>query len=245
MARQKSGALKGGTRGIRWGKGLLWGMLIALLAVFAVQLYFFAMVCWYAAFNPRMTSFMDDQLDALREKNPKAELRHQWVPYNRISNNLKRAVIASEDAKFAEHDGVDWDALQKAYEKNTRRHKVVGGGSTITQQLAKNLFLSPSKSYIRKGQELVIAFMLETVLSKERILELYLNVVEFGRGVFGAEAASRYYYKTSAANLNAAQAARLAVMLPNPRYYDRNRGSNYLARRTRLIMIRMNSADLP
>jgi monofunctional biosynthetic peptidoglycan transglycosylase len=240
MAKKKSGS-----GGIRWGRVLLWGTLAALLLVFVVQLYFFLMVCWYAVFNPRMTSFMDDQLDALREKNPKAELRHQWVPYQRISNNLKRAVVASEDANFVEHDGVDWDALQKAYEKNTKRHKVVGGGSTITQQLAKNLFLSPSKSYIRKGQELVIAFMLESVLSKERILELYLNVVEFGRGVFGAEAASRYYYKTSAAKLSAEQAARLAVMLPNPRYYDRNRGSNYLARRTRLIMIRMNSADLP
>jgi monofunctional biosynthetic peptidoglycan transglycosylase len=122
---------------------------------------------------------------------------------------------------------------------------VVGGGSTITQQLAKNLFLSGSRSYLRKGQEMVIAYMLETMMSKERILEIYLNVVEFGRGVFGAEAAARHYYGVTAANLGAAQAARLAVMLPNPRFYDRHRDTNYLARRTTLIMTRMNSAELP
>jgi monofunctional biosynthetic peptidoglycan transglycosylase len=188
---------------------------------------------------------MSDQLSALREKNPKAELKYEWVAYNRISPNLKRAVIAAEDANFAEHDGVDWEALQKAYERNNRRHKVVGGGSTITQQLAKNLFLSGSRSYLRKGQELIIAFMLETVMSKERILELYLNVVEYGRGIFGAEAAARHYYRTSAAALGTAQAARLAVMLPNPRYYDRNRDTRYLARRTNLIVSRMHASELP
>ncbi|MFP5392184.1 MAG: monofunctional biosynthetic peptidoglycan transglycosylase [Gammaproteobacteria bacterium] len=230
----------GGAR--RW---ILWGLLGSLLLVFVVQLYFFLMVCWYSQFNPGMTSMMSLQLDALREQNPNARLEQQWVPYKQISNNLKRAVIASEDANFSEHDGVDWEALQKAYERNNKRHKVVGGGSTITQQLAKNLFLSGSRSYLRKGQEMIIAFMLETVMSKERILELYLNVVEFGRGVFGAEAAARHYYRTGAANLSVTQAARLAVMLPNPRYYDKHRSTNYLARRTSLIVNRMNSADLP
>ena len=239
MAKKKSA---GGAHGRRW---FLWALFGSLMLVFAIQLYFFLMVCWYASFNPGVTSMMSQQLDVLQEKNPRAVLKQQWVPYNRISNNLKRAVIASEDANFNEHDGVDWEALQKAYEKNNKRHKVVGGGSTITQQLAKNLFLSGSRSYLRKGQELVIAFMLETVMSKERILEIYLNVVEFGRGVFGAEAAARHYYKTSAAGLNAAQAAKLAVMLPNPRYYDRNRDTRYLARRTNLIVNRMSSADLP
>ena len=222
-----------------------WLILGPLLIVFLVQLYFFLMVCWYSAFNPRMTNMMSDQLAALRKKNPNAELVQQWVPYNSISPNLKRAVIASEDANFNDHDGVDWDALQKAYEKNNRKHKVVGGGSTITQQLAKNLFLSGSRSYIRKGQELIIAFMLETVMSKARILELYLNVVEYGRGVFGAEAAARHYFHVSAARLNAAQSARLAVMLPNPRYYDRVRDTRYLSRRTNSIVSRMGSAELP
>jgi monofunctional biosynthetic peptidoglycan transglycosylase len=213
--------------------------------VFLVQLYFFLMVCWYAQFNPRMTNMMSDQLAALRDKDPKAELVQQWVPYNRISDNLKRAVIASEDANFADHDGVDWEALQKAYERNNKKHKVVGGGSTITQQLAKNLFLSGSRNYVRKGQEMIIAFMLETVMSKERILELYLNVVEYGRGIFGAEAAARHYFHVSAASLGSAQAAKLAVMLPNPRYYDRHRDTNYLARRTNLIVNRMSAAELP
>jgi monofunctional biosynthetic peptidoglycan transglycosylase len=236
MAKSKAGGL---------GRWLLWAIFGILMLTFVVQLYFFAMVCWYSQFNPGTTSMKSLQLEELREKNPNAVLKHQWVPYRQISTNLKRAVIASEDANFSEHDGVDWEALQKAYEKNNKRHKVVGGGSTITQQLAKNLFLSGSRSYLRKGQEMIITFMLETVMSKERILELYLNVVEYGRGVFGAEAAARYYYKTSAAQLSVTQAAKLAVMLPNPRYYDKHRSTRYLARRTNLIVNRMNSADLP
>jgi monofunctional glycosyltransferase len=226
----------------RW---LKWIILGPVLAVFLVQLYFFALVCWWTQFDPSSTSMMRQQLSALREKNPDAKLEHVWVPYARISNNLKRAVVASEDANFLEHDGVDWEALEKAYVRNNKRHKVVGGGSTITQQLAKNLFLSGSRNYLRKGQELVIAYMLETVMSKQRILEIYLNVVEFGRGVFGAEAAARHYYRIPAASLNTTQAARLAVMLPNPRYYDRHRDTNYLARRTNIIQRRMNAADVP
>ena len=230
------------TRGRRWIK---WIFLGPLLLVLLVQLYFFAMVCWYSAFDPGSTSFMRQQLSELRDKNPNATLKHQWVPYDRISLNLKRAVVASEDANFNEHGGVDWEALERAYERNNRRSKVVGGGSTITQQLAKNLFLSGSRSYLRKGQELVIAFMLETVMSKQRILELYLNVAEFGRGVFGAEAAARYYYKKPAARLGQIEAARLAVMLPNPRYYDKHRSTNYLQRRTNAIARQMRFAEVP
>lgn len=220
-------------------------VVLPLLIVILVQVYFLLMVCWYSTFNPRQTNMMSDQLDALQAKNPRAVLKYEWVPYDRISIHLKRAVIAAEDANFADHDGVDWEALQKAYEKNNRRHKVVGGGSTITQQLAKNLFLSGSRSYLRKGQELVIAYMLETVLTKGRILELYLNVVEYGRGIFGAEAAARHYYRTNAASLGPAQAARLAVMLPNPRYYDRHRDTRYLNRRTNLILNQMGASDVP
>ena len=231
---------KAGSR--RWIK---WIILGPLLAVLLLQLYFLLQICWWSRFNPGMTSMMRSQLSSLRETNPKATLEQKWVPYAAISANLKRAVIASEDANFAEHDGVDWEALQKAYARNTTRHKVVGGGSTITQQLAKNLFLSGSRNYLRKGQEMVIAYMLEMVLDKERILEIYLNVVEFGRGVFGAEAAARHYYHVPASSLNAAQSARLAVMLPNPRYYDAHRSTNYLARRTGVILNRMNSAELP
>jgi len=181
----------------------------------------------------------------LARKNPDAKLQHQWVPYNRISNNLKRAVIASEDDSFVDHEGVDWEAMQKAYEKNQKKGKVVSGGSTITQQLAKNLFLSGERSYLRKGQELIITYMLELCMSKERILEIYLNSVEWGVGIFGAEAASQHYYHVSAAALSVAQAARLAVMLPKPRYFDKNQGSGYLQRRTEIIVKRMNSAELP
>lgn len=233
---------KAAPKGRRWIK---WIFLGPLLLVLLVQLYFFAMVCWYSQFNPGSTSFMREQLSQLREKNPNATLKHQWVPYDRISRHLKRAVVASEDANFIQHYGVDLEGIERAYERNQQRDRVVGGGSTITQQLAKNLFLSGSRSFVRKGQELVIAFMLETVMSKERILELYLNVVEFGRGVFGAEAAARYYYKTSAANLGQAQAARLAVMLPNPRYYDKRGVTNYLQRRTNTIMRQMHVVEVP
>ncbi|MBV8666464.1 MAG: monofunctional biosynthetic peptidoglycan transglycosylase [Burkholderiaceae bacterium] len=225
---------------------LLWWVVVTPIALLLLlQLYFFTQIWWWVDHNPESTSFMRQQLAVLREKNPHAQLQHKWVPYERISNNLKRAIIASEDSNFAEHDGVDWEALQKAYKKNTRKGKVVAGGSTITQQLAKNLFLSGQRSYVRKAQEFVITYMLEFWMDKERIFEIYLNVVEWGNGVFGAEAASEHYYGISAANLDSAQAARLAVMLPDPRLYDRIRNSAYLARRSELIMRRMVAADLP
>ncbi len=224
---------------------LFWLVLVPLTLLLALQLYFLVQLWWWVDHNPQTTSFMREQRAALRVKNPKANIVQQWVPYNRISPNLKKAVIAAEDANFAEHDGVDWEAMQKAYENNAKNPKKVHGGSTITQQLAKNLFLSGSRNYLRKGQELVIAFMIEALMDKERIFEIYLNVVEFGSGIFGAEAAARHYYGISAAALGSAQAAKLAVMLPNPRFYDRHRDSAYLAQRTLLIQQRMNAADLP
>ena len=224
---------------------LLWLILVPIIAVLALQLYFFVQIWWWVDHNPGSTSFMRQQRSVLQEKNPAATLQHTWVPYEKISNNLKRAIIASEDSNFSEHEGVDWDALQKAYERNTKKGKTVAGGSTITQQLAKNLFLSGERSYLRKGQELVIAYMLEFWMDKERIFEIYLNVVEWGSGVFGAEAAARHYYGIPASALGASQAARLAVMLPNPRFYDKNRASGYLGKRTGLILRRMGSAELP
>ncbi|MBC7574642.1 MAG: monofunctional biosynthetic peptidoglycan transglycosylase [Herminiimonas sp.] len=226
-------------------KLLFWLIVVPVLAVLALQLYFFAQIGWWVDHNPGSTSFMRHQESVLQEKNPAIRLQYTWVPYERISNNLKRAIIASEDSHFSEHEGVDWDALQKAYEKNNRKGKPVAGGSTITQQLAKNLFLSGQRSYLRKSQELVIAYMIEFWMDKERIFEIYLNVVEWGSGVFGAEAASRHYFGVAAANLSASQAAKLAVMLPNPRFYDKNRGSNYLAARTGTILHRMGAAELP
>jgi monofunctional biosynthetic peptidoglycan transglycosylase len=226
-------------------KLLLWLIVVPLAIVLALQLYFFVQIWWWVDHNPGATSFMRHQLSLLQQKNPNAKLQHKWVPYKSISNNLKRAIIASEDSNFSEHEGVDWDALQKAYEKNTKKGKVVAGGSTITQQLAKNLFLSGERSYLRKGQEFIITYMLEYLMDKERIFEIYLNVVEWGSGIFGAEAAAQHYYGVSAAGLSSGQAARLAVMLPNPRFFDNHRGSAYLMRRTGLILRRMGAAELP
>jgi monofunctional biosynthetic peptidoglycan transglycosylase len=176
---------------------------------------------------------------------PGARLKHVWVDYEAISPQLKRAVIAAEDARFIEHEGVDWDAVQKALEANRKRGRPARGGSTISQQLAKNLFLSPERSYVRKGQELVITYMIEALWDKRRILEVYLNVAEWGDGVFGAEAAARHYYGASAARLGAEPSARLAVMLPRPKYYDRNRGSEYLARRAGVIVRYMDDVAIP
>lgn len=229
----------------RLRKLLLWLIVAPIVLVLALQLYFFVQIWWWVDHNPGSTSFMSRQLSVLREKDPKAQLKHTWVPYNRISNHLKRAIIAAEDSNFSGHEGVDWQAMQKAYERNTRKGKVIAGGSTITQQLAKNLFLSGERSYLRKGQEVIITYMLESMMDKERIFEIYLNVVEWGVGLFGAEAAAQHYYGVSAAALGPAQAARLAVMLPKPRFYDKNRNSTYLSRRTNLILRRMGAAELP
>jgi len=221
-------------------------VLVALLALFVlVQAWFAAQVLWYRWQPPRETAFMAQRLAELREKDPKASIKFQWVPYARISTHLKRAVIAAEDAKFLDHEGFDWEGIAKAREKNERKGRVVAGGSTITQQLAKNLFLSPSKSYARKGQEAIIALMLEAFLPKQRILELYLNVIEWGNGVFGAEAAAKRYFGVSAAQVSAEQAARLAAMIPSPRRFERNPGSEYLDGRVATILARMPSAVLP
>ena len=221
------------------------GLIIFFLFMVLYQLWIFLHICWWIKFNPSSSAFMKDRLEILQDKNPDAELRHKWVDYSHISNNLKRAVIASEDSKFIDHEGFDWDGIQKAYEKNLKKGKVVAGGSTISQQLAKNLFLTSKRTPWRKGEEAIITVMLETALSKHRILEIYLNSIEWGNGVFGAEAASQHYFKTSAANLSGAQAAKLAAMIPNPRFYEQHQSTGYLSRRTGAIQARMASADVP
>lgn len=217
---------------------------MALLFV-AVQLWFALLVWWYADHAPRETAFMAYRMGELRERKPDAALRYEWVPYSKISRNLKRALIAAEDSKFVEHEGFDWDGIQLALEKNRNKGRTVAGGSTITQQLAKNLFLSPEKTYLRKGQEAIITLMLESMLDKERILEIYLNVIEWGNGIFGAEAAARRYYGVAAAQLGAEQAARLAAMAPNPRFYERNLSAPGLRRKTGIILARMPQVELP
>jgi monofunctional biosynthetic peptidoglycan transglycosylase len=238
-------------------------IVLFVLAGCALEVFFIARIALAATVDPESTTFQ--RSEALRIARDKGKLRwaHQWVPYSRISDNLKRAVIASEDDDFVNHEGVDWDAIEKAWEKNqkaeqraekmqarakpsapARRVKIVGG-STITQQLAKNLLLSGERTLLRKGQEVVLAFALERMMSKERILEIYLNSVEWGEGVYGAEAAARHYWHKSASQLGAYEAARLAVMLPRPRYYEKLPNSGFLAARASVIVARMRAAELP
>ncbi len=218
----------------------------ALVVAVALWLAWIALhVAWYRTHAPGETAFMAERLQELRARNPKAELRYRFVAYARISKQLKRAMIAAEDAKFVDHEGFDWEGIQRAIEKNERRGRIVAGGSTITQQLAKNLFLSPARSYVRKGEEAVITVMLESMLDKERIFELYLNVIEWGNGVFGAEAAAQRYFGVSAGQLSAEQAARLAAMAPNPRFYEHNQGAPGLNRKIAIILARMPAAELP
>lgn len=220
------------------------GLLSALLLLLFWQLVILTQVIWWSRFDPGSTSFMRMRLAELRKADPKAQLRHRWVPYEEISVNLKRAVVAAEDDRFVVHEGFDWDGIQRARERNERSGRRVAGGSTISQQLAKNLFLSPSRSYLRKAQEAAITVMIEATWDKRRILEVYLNVVEWGSGVFGAEAAAQRYYGIAAARLNAAQAARLAVMLPNPRHYEHSFGPQLSAHASR-IQRRMAASQLP
>jgi monofunctional biosynthetic peptidoglycan transglycosylase len=223
---------------------LKWLLAGAVLLVLAYQVWVFAHLLWWTQFNPSQTRFMSLRLDEMRERKPDAQLRHQWVPYERISVHLKRAVIAAEDDAFVDHEGFDWEGIQKAIEKNRKKGRAVAGGSTISQQLAKNLFLSPSRSYVRKAQEAAITFMMEAVMDKRRILEIYLNVVEWGDGVFGAEAAARRYYRIPAAKLGPEQAARLAVMLPNPRKYEKTFGPRLAAHASR-VAARMHYSQVP
>lgn len=234
----------------RSGLGIAIKLPTALLGLFLLyQVWMFGQVVWYAYQDPGNSAVMRQELARLRQTDAHAQLHYEWTPYAQISASLKRAVIASEDANFLEHDGVEWDAIRKAWTYNQRQEelgrKKRRGGSTITQQVAKNLFLSGSRTYWRKGQELILTYMIERVMSKERILELYLNIAEWGVGVFGAQAAARHYYGVSASKLTAAQSARLAAMLPNPRFYDKNRASSYLVSRAATLARYLQGAEIP
>ncbi|MCK6386969.1 MAG: monofunctional biosynthetic peptidoglycan transglycosylase [Zoogloea sp.] len=220
------------------------GLLAVVLLFVAYQLWLLGHVLWWKWVPPAETSFMSLRLDELTSGKPDAELHYRWVPYDKISIHLKRAVIAAEDDKFIDHEGFDWEGIQKAIEKNQKKGRMVAGGSTISQQLAKNLFLSPARSYFRKAEEAIITVMIETLWDKRRILEVYLNVVEWGNGIFGCEAAAQRYYRIPAAQLAPAQAARLAVMLPNPRKYEKSYGPRLAAHAAR-IQGRMQYSEVP
>lgn len=229
---------------IAW-KVFCYGLGTLVLLAVAVQGWFYAQVIWWRMVEPGSTAFMQARLERLRQNDPKAKLAHQWVGYERISPQLKRAVVAAEDAKFVGHEGFDWEAISRAIERNEKQGRVVVGASTISQQLAKNLFLSGERSWLRKGEEAAITWMLESTLSKRRILELYLNFAEWGDGVFGAEAAARYHFGVNAAALSAEQAAWLAAILPSPRRYAPGRTTPYVAGRAETILGRMPGAQIP
>jgi monofunctional glycosyltransferase len=249
-------------------KALARWLLLVVLAGLALEVFFLARIALAATVDPQSTAFQRSEAWRITTEKGHLRWRQQWVPYSRISDNLKRAVIASEDDSFTTHDGVDWEALEKAWERNAKAEEIAAkqrarqparaataarpvrqpkivGGSTITQQLAKNLLLSGERTLLRKGQEIVLTFALERMLSKERILEIYLNSVEWGEGVFGAEAAAQHYYRKDAAHLTAYEAARLAVMLPRPKYFEKLPNSGYLASRASVITCRMRDAELP
>ena len=242
-------------------KLLLRWLVLCAVAALALQIYFVGRIATMAVLAPESTTFERSEIWRIANEKGAVPWRQEWADYANISVNLKRAVIASEDDGFSQHDGVDWEAIEKAWAKNAKAEqkaeqrasqgkapakppKIVGG-STITQQLAKNLFLSGERTLLRKGQELVLTMLLEQLLSKQRILELYLNHVEFGEGVFGAEAAAQHYYRKPASKLTAYEAARLAVMLPRPKYFEKVPNSGYLASRANTIVARMPDAQLP
>ena len=248
------------------------GVLLVLAGV-ALQLFFVVRIATMAFVDPQSTTFQRSEAWRLLAQTGRIRWAQEWVDDERISAHLKRAVIASEDSGFADHTGVEWDALEKAWERNQRAEaaaerrnewldkraarqpsaaapparaqpKVVGG-STITQQLAKNLLLSSERTLPRKAQEFVLTFALEACLSKRRILEIYLNNVEWGEGLFGAEAAARHYFRVGAAQLGPWPAARLAVMLPAPKRFEKRMGSGYLADRAGTVVARMGAVELP
>jgi monofunctional glycosyltransferase len=218
---------------------------VLFLLFFFYQFWILIHIILWTVINPSESAFMETRLEHLQEKDEKATLRHQWVNYNQISINIKQAVIAAEDAKFIDHEGFDWEGIEKAYEKNKRRKKIVAGGSTISQQLAKNLFLSNQRTPWRKAEETIITLMLETILSKQRILEIYLNVIEWGNNVYGIEAASLRYFSSHAKDLNSFQSAKLASMIPNPKYYERHQDASGLIERSGIILSRMNAIQVP
>ncbi len=236
--------------------------LLVVLALLGLQVFFALRIASMAVLAPQSTSFERSQIWQIVTRQGQLPWRQEWVARPNIASSLQRAVIASEDGTFTQHSGIWWESLEKAWEKNAKAKAVaeqrvqrranakiapvkIVGGSTITQQLAKNLFLSGERTFLRKGQEMLITVTLEALLSKSRILEIYLNSVEWGEGVFGAEAAAQHYFRKSAARLSDWEAARLAVMLPRPRYFEQRAQSAYLANRAETIMARMGDVVLP
>ncbi|MCD8505595.1 MAG: monofunctional biosynthetic peptidoglycan transglycosylase [Burkholderiaceae bacterium] len=226
--------------------GWVWRVFVWMLAaVLLYQAYLFASVVWYRWFDPQETAFMADERTRLSRLDPPKAIAQTWVPFDQISRYAKRAVVASEDTGFMAHRGIEWEAIEQAARVNFESGQIRRGGSTLTMQVAKNLFLSSDRSYIRKGQEILIAMMIELVWDKQRILEVYLNIAEWGVGVFGIEAAAKHYFGVPASRLNPRQAAWLAAILPAPKRYDRQRRSSWIDRKTGIILRRMPQVQIP
>ena len=245
----------------RWAFRIVLGVLLGIVLYEGIL---FIRVFWLRSHNPSSTSLIDTRATEARNKGQEPKQVQTWVPLERISTNLQRAVLAGEDTNFTSHRGFDYQAIQKAWEQAQRetakQAKEEGedddwlpslpefrrGGSTISQQLAKNLYLSSQKSFIRKGQEAVVTLMLERMLTKRRILEIYLNVIEWGDGVYGAEAAAQFYFRKPASSLTANEAAFLSAMIPNPRtVFNPQNNPRRVARRQRIIMRGMPYIKLP
>lgn len=216
-------------------------LLVVLSFLLLVQLWIFASLAWWR--TQPVTSTMMMRLDYWSE--PSKPIQHQWRDYDDISEYLKRAVVISEDGKFMQHHGFDWDGIQHAIERNKDKGKVVAGGSTISQQLSKNLFLWNKRSFVRKGQEGIATFIMERMWSKQRILEVYLNSVEFGENIYGVEAAAQYYFGKSSRSLTREQASFLAAILPNPKYYQHHRQERRVKNRQKMIQRYMHHARIP
>lgn len=215
--------------------------LIILSVILLVQLWIFSSLVWWRT-NP-VDSTMMMRIDYWSDSSQ--PIQHEWRNYDNISTYFKQAIVAAEDAKFMQHHGFDWDGMRFALERNKDKGKVVAGGSTISQQLAKNLFLFNKRSFVRKGQEAVATWMMERIWSKQRILEVYINSVEFGENIYGVEAASQHYFGISSRSMSREQAAFLAALLPNPKYYQNHRNDRTLQYRKRLILKYMRHSDLP
>ena len=248
MLRQKK-SKKFFRRRLSGPRSLGWWFKRAFLLLFALfflyQLTITAQVVWFRWFDPQSTAFIDAERRRLAALDPPQQIDQRWVKYQDISVNAKRAVMSAEDMGFADHAGIEWDAIERAFRANAESGAIRFGGSTITMQLAKNLFLSSDRSYVRKAQEIAIALLIDAVMDKPRILELYLNVAEWGVGVFGIEAAAQHYFGRSAARLTERQAAWLAAILPSPKRYDLDRQSRWVERKTGIIMRRMPQIAVP
>lgn len=216
-------------------------LLVIVSFFLLVQLWIFSSLVWWRTHPVETTMFM--RLDYWSE--PSQAIQHKWRDYDEISDYVKRAVVASEDGKFMHHHGFDWEGMQYALERNQDKGKVVAGGSTISQQLAKNLFLYNKRSFIRKGQEAIATWMMERMWSKQRILEVYLNSVEFGDNIYGVEAATQHYFGKSARSLSRDQAAFLAAILPNPKYYQDHQNDRRIQIRKKMIRKYMRYSQIP